>query len=719
MTTPEPELKSFETPSRLSMSKKTAKVPMRWRGIRCSKIEISVPLGRGQHSCDLHAKARSLETESALITSMRRFPVTLLAIVVLLLEAAAGRLGAEIVMGGDARFDSDSVRNADSNQWRWLSFPGSRLTFNPVPGKALNPKAAWDIPPLRADLPLNLGGFVGTRSLRLWEVLTVRLSGSNGTPECSESRSTAWFPYKLTFEAAFSQSGKVSGCDFCVDANGTVVREIRVQGSKTTELRLGGKIAGTSARWEPKEKALLITGSDYFYALKLARLDGADETASPLPQQPVIGRDSWELVIPVRSGSDAFAVSFGFAPKTEGPGRAIGRAASVLAAPLKSALADSKAAMDGLLRKVPVPMRWGIDDGKAEVSASQHRRAYYAAWAFLLQNLIDPLPENREYPYPQIAAGKASLWDEGERTSPATCSWESLFGCQWLSLLSPDLAWQAYDGLMTRVNADGMLGGESLPSRKAQTAWILFKHKPDRTRLEKVYPALKRYLLWREKNPRWVYGTNSAHDEKDIEFAVSWLVDVNYAIQIADELGVSADAGFWKKKQEAMLENMRKWFYADSTRIEQFYFADSKSHGTKERHENIPMMIATALYLKELPSDLAMRTQDYFRARFKPGAPIGGFPSGKHPDLDFTALGLLDRNMPEARVFVQRFLGDAIKAGEFAEVLEKDAKAEGVKPSLFSPINIIEFTWLLNNVRYESGTPTVFEFKTDSETAKN
>lgn len=31
---------------------------------------------------------------------------------------------------GDSNFDSDSIKNAEENQWRWLSYPESRMVMN-------------------------------------------------------------------------------------------------------------------------------------------------------------------------------------------------------------------------------------------------------------------------------------------------------------------------------------------------------------------------------------------------------------------------------------------------------------------------------------------------------------------------------------------------------------------------------------------------------------
>ena len=123
-------------------------------------------------------------------------------------------------------------------------------------------------------------------------------------------------------------------------------------------------------------------------------------------------------------------------------------------------------------------------------------------------------------------------------------------------------------------------------------------------------------------------------------------------------------------------------------------------------------MITTALCRQDLLEDLAKRTGEFFRGKFDPAKPLCGFEIGKHPDLDLTAYGLINRRMPEAGQFVESFLASDIRAGEFTEELnlKNPALIYGVKPSLFSAVNNIEFTWLLNNVRYDSGAPTTFSF---------
>ena len=479
---------------------------------------------------------------------------------------------AQVVMSGDPGFDSDSIKNTEANQWRWLAFPGGRFSINPAPGNEYASFGTrWDIGPLGEKLPLSLGPFVNIHALRLMDLVTVAVAGSDDATELSTSRSTAWFPYKLTFDAVFAGGAKIKGADLFTDAKDVVVRALSVDGAKGKLLRLGGvapKQAGL--QWDSPSGALRVKHPEYECEIKFVPLDGATQMPVSLSLTPKMDDQGWSLDLPVGSDSDTFGVVIGFASSAEGSEQAAERVASAVSQPISKLLAGSKAVMDDYLRKAPMLQKWGVKDSPGTISAEQHRRAYYAAWAFNYQNLINVFPENHEYPFPQFSVGKASLWDEGEKTCPATCGWESFFAFQWNSFIDLETSWKAYMGLMTRVDREGVLGGESLPSRKALTAWILYKNKPDLERLRAVYPALKRYLLWREKNPRWVYGSNQAKDEKDLEFVVSWLVDVDYTILITEQLNLSDEKAVWKQKQTETTQTMRQWFFSNPERIEHF-----------------------------------------------------------------------------------------------------------------------------------------------------
>ena len=610
-------------------------------------------------------------------------------------------------MSGDSSFDSDSITNSETNQWRWLSFPGTRFSLNPATG--------FQIPPMAPSLPLDIGGYLETGVLRLANVVNIRVLSAPGfaTNEgLSTSRSTTWYPYQITFEATFPCGTRVSGCDFFLDTNSTVIHIMRVFSPSKADLCLSGKaIASGSIRWDETNQVILVSDSRYHYALRFVGLSGEKLTAFELAPKPVVIERSWSLKISSGPDPTALGITSGFATAGEGRALAIARARNAFSQPVASSLANTKAVMDGYLRRVPLPSVWGITGiPTCGVTPQQHRRAYYAAWAFLIQDVMNAMPDNPAYPYPQMGVGKPSMWQDGEATSPATCSWESLLGYQWLSFLLPETAWQAYEGLMSRVDASGKLGGESLPSRKAQTAWLLHKNSPDRARLGRIYPALRRYLLWRELNPRWIYKAHDYPDEKDIEFVVSWLVDVDYAIHIANELELPDEARLWQRRVGPMMDNLRTWFFSDPKYLHQFRFTARDAYYFADRKQDDPIYIASALALKELPSDMLDRLKSFFLGIHDPGKPNDGFPYTKYPDNNLIACGLANYGLGETRPFVEALLRDAIRVGEFGECIDPGPVVGGTRPSLFTALNIIEFTWMLNNVRYESGAPTAFEF---------
>lgn len=97
------------------------------------------------------------------------------------------------------------------------------------------------------------------------------------------------------------------------------------------------------------------------------------------------------------------------------------------------------------------------------------------------------------------------MWDESDDRAPYSATWESFFGIQFYAFIDPETAWNAFEGLMSLTDKDGVIGGESLPSRKAQTAWILYQTTQDKERLEKIYAPLERYLNWRLVYPTLEY----------------------------------------------------------------------------------------------------------------------------------------------------------------------------------------------------------------------
>ena len=646
---------------------------------------------------------------------MKRLQLTVACRYILLLgtiatPAALGSTGQEIgglALGGNPVFNADSIAQTTGKDRRWHSFPGGRLCLNPATPGTFALEATPD------DLALNLGGYLGTRVLRLPGVVRVELLREGGEVLKPVTRRTDWYPHQLVSRAMFEDGRELMVTDAFVDADSSLLRVLETRESPGLILRVFGEIpVAAKAGWGADTGALRISGPGYHFAL---RFSGLPDGVAPRFEGRV-----WRLELPVRAESARVAVGLGFATDGEGAQTALDRASGVLSRPPAEVFASTRSVMEGFLRRVPAPSVWGLDATlAADVSREEHRQGYYMAWAFLYQSLIGVLPENPAFPYPQMSLGKGALWAEGEPTSPATCGWESFMGLQWLGFVDPASSWRALDGILSLVDEHGQLGGESLPSRKAETAWRLHRLAPDRARLQKLYPALRRYLLWRELNPRWIWGENKAVDERDLEFVVSWLYDAGFAERIAVELGLAADTDLWRSKRAPAIQNMREWFFGDPEGLHQLYFVDRKVHATPERSSDRPIMILSALVVKELPADMSSRLLDLFEKLHRPHLANAGFNNTKYPDNQLVALGLLDRGHPGARHFIEAILRDSIRADEFTEVLlpgeDNRPAVDGVRPSLFTALNIIDFTWLLNDVRCDSGAPVQIAFPPSAE----
>ena len=81
-----------------------------------------------------------------------------------LLASTKKRRVGTVDFSGDPQFDADSISASGPNHWQWLSFPGGRLVLNPSPVDCSHIP-----PPLAKDIPLNLGGWVGTRDYQVTE----------------------------------------------------------------------------------------------------------------------------------------------------------------------------------------------------------------------------------------------------------------------------------------------------------------------------------------------------------------------------------------------------------------------------------------------------------------------------------------------------------------------------------------------------------------------
>ncbi|MFZ0138368.1 MAG: hypothetical protein WAK89_14970 [Candidatus Sulfotelmatobacter sp.] len=609
---------------------------------------------------------------------------------------------------GDAQFDADSISASGSNHWQWLSFPGGRLVLNPSPVDV-----SQIPPPLTKDIPLNLGGWVGTRTIKLLNTSHVLVSTSASSSEPATSLRTTWFPYKFAFSADYPDSIQLHGQDFFVDANSSLIRDLTFTSSADATVELGGVYEATEqANWIHADDMLVVSSHDYIYAMVFARI----VNGHPLPLQAdaIIKPSGYELRVNLGPGASEIAIGFGFATHSEGEATATARAKQCFHQPISETLAHSRARIEGDLRRVPAPQKWGIEAGGGSgVTAAQHRQAYYAAWTFIIQDVVRKLPES-SFAYDQLMTGKPSLWNEGEPRAPGTAQWDSLLGYQWLCYIDCNAAWSAFAGLMSLVDKDGAIAGESLPARKAQTAWILYSKTHDRALLQRLYPAIRKNLLWEEENPRWIYGDHNIADEKDLEFTASWIYDVDFANLICAELGDSSDAHMWRSKQTQMAEKSATWFFSDPTQIHQYFFTKDKRFSRDDRveprKESFSAYITQALAIRQFSPDIEARLVSYFNQGFRPGKSGLGFEDYKYPDVNLTAYGLIDTKRTDQAVsFISGVLRESIQIGTFVEAINKTPAADGVQESLFSPLNIIEFTWLLNGCRYDNGNPVYLD----------
>jgi len=265
-----------------------------------------------------------------------------------------------IQISGDPDFDSDSIRNPDANQWRWLSFPGSRLTLNPVPERDAGPEKRWVEPPLSEELRLDLGGFIKNKVFRLMDLCHVSLIDKNGGEQTAAFRSSTWYPYKISFDAAYPGDAHIFGADFLPCDGDVALRTMTVEGARGEHLHIGGTIPdGTVAYWNASSRTLCFTAEAFSYGLAFLRPENGAETPLKLSIQPRITGTTWELEIPLLRDVENLGIAFAFAPGANEEAEVAVRIDNAIALPMDETLAVAKSRMDALLAKVPMPTLWG------------------------------------------------------------------------------------------------------------------------------------------------------------------------------------------------------------------------------------------------------------------------------------------------------------------------------------------------------------------------
>jgi hypothetical protein len=569
-------------------------------------------------------------------------------------------------------------------------------------------------------------GWAGTRTfdLKLFAIgqgksLTIEALGLVGLPQPApplQAENAAWAPHQLTAAAQTpARDLRIETATSFADRD-TLVQVLRIrEAPPATGLLLLGELPGGRSAWNPTARTLTLRGRRFHAAVAVSRaarwLGGFPSWPDWLVgrRRPDSGSGVWALSLDgVRAGEE-IVVAARFAPG-EGDTAAAAQAAAALAAPAAAAAAirRQEEEWNQRLARVPLPLDFQPRLKEARgVQADAVRRAYFRSWVFLLANTLPPLPENG-FPYPQVPCGKPSLWSEGAPRARASAVWESFLGMQYLAWTDPETAWAAFEGLMSLVRADGTLEGEGLPSRHAQTAWVLYSLTGEKERLNRAYPAIKRLLTWKAAEPRWLYQGSTPADLKDAEFVVHAMMDMVYARRIAQALALPDEEALWKKRLEELYQQYRTWFWErpGATPVQYFH-----AGAGKRDPGNVPWTLQGlalppgVLQDAERDSLLAL-----FRAQFNPDTAFGIPRLTKHPHFIWTLRGAWQYGRrEEAALMADVAMRDVTLAGEAAESYSSGfpVRPEGVVPSVFGATLLIDAALWHNGVITGDGLPVL------------
>lgn len=622
---------------------------------------------------------------------------------------------------GDPAFDSNSIADSSSLQPRWNSSPGSRWGMGIYGGNGVTGAFA-----------LDMGGYVVGGPKKFPALLATSLGPTGGATTAATSYSSTWYPYQLAFAGTWPAYGALTGSDFFSGKN-SVIRQVQVAPTATGAITFAGAVPDGLAVI-PQNGSVFVGNTEYGYVLDFYQGVGSNPfVTAPTRLSPsaTVGTGYWSLQLPVSSGTTYF-VSIGFWAGSESASAGLARAQAAMGPTVETSLLAAKAVMDGLLRSAPVPQDWGVSgvnnvgtvSGRS-VTPATHRAMYYRAWAFAVQQLIDPQPDFAAvgFGYPMVAAGKPTLNPNFNTNYPlmaASEPWDSSFGIQLLAYIPSQrsAAIDALRGILTKNVQNGLFVGERLPSRVAQTAWVLYQQTGDLAMLSSLYPLLAQWLDYMAAHPSFAVNANPPETSSNIEYVASWLFDASFMKRIAAELGrPAADIAHWNTTYATQVGNLRTWFFPGSAdEIYSFYNYGDGSHTSSTQWAN-PASNLTALAIPDLPQDLRDRLVRYWVHGHEPqlvvpefvvpeyvgfDPAIGGAGVGytRHPDISLIALGLIGSvGGPSPYQFVNAMIRDAVYPGDFAEYLRPGSglvERHGQMASLFTATQLIDFT-LLNN----------------------
>lgn len=572
-----------------------------------------------------------------------------------------------------------------------------------------------------ADIP-SITGWKGTRTFKLVlfavgqgksvDINEVRFLRLPGRVTAAKSR---WYPHQIRTDASLSPDLGLEDTVAFMDTD-TVARRLSIHSGKVGRLRLMGSFLQGRIAWEEKRQQIHLWGNRFDVTIafsrparwKGVRSSGVDWVAPVGKANAASG--VWAVDFPDTKAGDEIVVVARFTPGKNEKSIRLDTLKN-LADPTAFAQAVKKQEMywDRQLASVPHPRDFTLRTVDAKgITAENLRRTYYRAWVFLLAGILPPMLENN-YPYSQFPTGKPSLWSEGAPRAQASAQWESFVAMQALSLVMPQTAWDAYSGLLSLVGQDGSLNGEGLPSCHAQTAWTLYQATGDKSRLRANYPALKRLLLWKAANPRWIYKGSTPPTQKDQQFVLYVLQDMGYARRIADVLGMPDEAKFWKAQRGNVSQNFHRWFWETPGGVP--YRIYDTATGKRSGANSPWNLTALELPLSTLTAPARDSLLTSFRTQFRPQVPFLVPGLSRWADYIGTQRGLFQYGyVTEAAMMADAGMRDVTRAGEFSETYNQGASPptpDGVRPSVFGTRFAIDGAFWHNGVVFDEGLPVL------------
>lgn len=530
------------------------------------------------------------------------------------------------------------------------------------------------------------------------DILTLtdmRILQAAGIRRGAEEYTASWLPYSLVREARYAGGSTASITD-CLAESETVVRRhvLNLRQSMT----IAGLCPGTARRHgdglafdTPAGIVHLSVSPRHVLELYASFVDFLENRVM---EHPGPAARIWAVTLPPSDVRTELLLTISSREQT---------AMSPEAFPLY--FNRRKQLWAGWLDKIPLPKSYTLQPLPSDsIEESRVRQAYYTAWAQIIADILPPAPGGA-FASSCMTTGKASLWSYGAPECPYAASWETFYGLMLLARLDPAAAWTMYLSYMRLIDEDGVLSGESLPSVKAKTAWLLYTISPCRDHLIAVLPYLERYLHWRLANLRWIYLNRTPYpDEKDIDFVVSALLDIGYQIKICTELKLHEKAAAWKERQRHLYRRFSSWFFAEDSQVYQYYYSSSGA-----RVPGFPLVILKALYLPQLSGAQEHALLSLFDSLYDDSRPFGGFQHVKVENMLYMLYGLSARGRSDtARTLAAITIRDIIASGFFAEEYNhEDGRLlpSGVRPSVFGCALLINALWLLNGQSLTEDAP--------------